>query len=67
LFKIILKNGASSGHAGFLASSVADPCHFSVDPDADPDPLVFIIDLQDANKKLIKKKSFSAYYLLKVL
>jgi hypothetical protein len=25
------------------------------DPDADPDPS---IDLQDANKKLIKKKSF---------
>jgi hypothetical protein len=24
--------------------------------DADPDPSIFIIDLQDANKKLIKKK-----------
>ena len=24
----------------------------------DPDPAVFIIDLQDANKKLIKKKFF---------
>jgi hypothetical protein len=23
------------------------------DPDADPDPSIFIIDLQDANKKLI--------------
>jgi hypothetical protein len=33
------------------------------DPDADPDqdPSIFIIDLQDANKKRIKKKkSFSA-------
>jgi hypothetical protein len=30
------------------------------DPDADPDPSIFIIDHQDANKKLIKKKSFSA-------
>jgi hypothetical protein len=24
-----------------------------MDPDADPDPFIFIIDLQDANKKLI--------------
>jgi hypothetical protein len=23
------------------------------DPDADPDPAIFVIDLQDANKKLI--------------
>ena len=36
------------------------------DPDADPDPSIFIIDLHDANKKLILKKSFSAYYCLKV-
>jgi hypothetical protein len=34
----------------------ADPCHFGVDSDPDPDPSIFIIDLQDANKKLIKKK-----------
>jgi hypothetical protein len=26
--------------------------------DADPDPAIFIIDLQDANKKLIFKKDF---------
>ncbi len=26
--------------------------------DPDPDPTVFIIDLQDANKKLLKKKFF---------
>jgi hypothetical protein len=32
----------------------------------DPDTYIFIIDLQDANKKLIKK-SFFAYYFLKVL
>jgi hypothetical protein len=31
----------------------------------DPDPSIFIIDLQDAKKKLIKK-SFPAYYFLKV-
>ena len=37
-----------------------------MDTDADPDSAIFIIDLQDANKKLILKKSFSAYYFLKV-
>ncbi len=36
------------------------------DPNRDPDPAIFIIDIQDANKKLIKKKCFSAYYFLKV-
>ncbi len=35
-------------------------------PDPDPDPAIFVIDLQDANKKLIFKKSFFAYYFLKV-
>jgi hypothetical protein len=34
------------------------------DPDADPGPSVFVIDLQDANKKLIKKRSFPAYYFV---
>jgi hypothetical protein len=34
-----------------------------MDPDADP--AIFVIDLQDANKKLILKKSFSTYYFLK--
>jgi hypothetical protein len=29
-----------------------------MDPDADPDPAIFVIDLQDANKKLFKKKDF---------
>jgi hypothetical protein len=42
-----------------------DPDSYS-DPDAEPDPSIFIIDLQDANKKLIKK-SFSTYYFLRVL
>jgi hypothetical protein len=37
-----------------------------MDPDADPDPAIFVIDLQDANKKLIKKKKNSAYYFLNV-
>jgi hypothetical protein len=28
----------------------------------DPDPAIFIIDLQDANKKQVLNESFSAYY-----
>jgi hypothetical protein len=37
----------------------ADPClwlmdaDLNSDPDADPDPAIFVIDLQDARKKLI--------------
>jgi hypothetical protein len=34
------------------------------DPNADPDPSIFIIDLQDANKKQIKKKIFLHTVLL---
>ncbi len=37
-----------------------------MDPDSDPDPAIFNIDLQDANIKLIFFKSFSAQYFLKV-
>jgi hypothetical protein len=47
-------------------SGSADPCLLLIDPDPDADPSIFIIDLQDANKKLIKK-SFYAYYFSKVL
>jgi hypothetical protein len=36
------------------------------DSDADPGPAIFVIDLQDANRKLIFCKSFSAYYFLKI-
>jgi hypothetical protein len=32
----------------------------------DPDPAIFVIDLQDASKKLIYNTIFSAYYFLKV-
>jgi hypothetical protein len=52
-------------------SSVADPCHFGVDPDpdpslwlmdpdpdSDPDPALFVIDLQDVSKKLIFEHNF---------
>jgi hypothetical protein len=39
-----------------------------MDRDRDPNPAIFVIELQDANKKLlvIFKQSFSAYYFLKV-
>ena len=52
-----------------VVGSVADPWHFGVDPDPDPrihasdqwiririldpDPAIFVIDFQDASKKLI--------------
>ncbi len=39
--------------APIVYSSIADPCYFGVDPDADLDPSIFVIDLQDANKKLL--------------
>jgi hypothetical protein len=29
-----------------------------MDPDSDPDPAIFVVDLQDANKKLTYKKVF---------
>jgi len=32
----------------------------------DPDPAIFVIDLQDANKKLNFFKKISAYYFLNV-
>ncbi len=34
------------------------------DPGSDPDPAIFVIDLQDANKKQLFSKKFSAYYFL---
>jgi hypothetical protein len=36
------------------------------DLDSDPDPAIFVTDLQDANKKLIFVKKISAYYFWKV-
>jgi len=32
----------------------------------DPDPAIFVIDLQDASKKIILNKIFSAHYFLKI-
>jgi hypothetical protein len=34
--------------------------------DSDPDPAIFVIGLQDTNKKLIFVQRFSAHYFLKV-
>jgi hypothetical protein len=56
------------------SGSVADPWHFgggsgSADPGLglmDPDPAIFVIDLQDASKNKFFYKIFSAYYFLKV-
>jgi hypothetical protein len=39
-----------------------DPGIHASDPDADPDPAIFVIDLQDANKKLIKKNTFEGIF-----
>jgi hypothetical protein len=37
------------------------------DPDANPDPAIYIIDLRDAKQKTnLTTKSFSAYYFFKV-
>ncbi len=47
-------------------SGSADPCLWLMDPDSDPDPAIFVIDLQDASKKLIFQHNFFAYYFLKV-
>ncbi len=46
----------------WYGSGSADPYPWQMDPDADPDPAIFVSDLQEANKKL----SFLAYYFLKV-
>ncbi len=37
-----------------------------MDPEADPDPAIFVSDLQDVNKKLFFFSTFFAYYFLKV-
>jgi hypothetical protein len=34
--------------------------------DPDPDPAIFVIDLQDASKKQMFNTIFSAYYFLKL-
>jgi hypothetical protein len=42
--------------AFWCGSWSGDPCLWLIDSDANPDPAIFVIDLQDANKKLILKK-----------
>ncbi len=39
-------------------SGSADPCLWLMDPDPDSDPAIFVIDLQDASKKLIFLHNF---------
>ncbi len=65
--RVVLKKRASFCFAILVLTMTADPCVWLMDPDADLYPAIFNIDLQDPNKKLTLKKSFSAYYFLKVL
>ena len=44
-------------------SGSADLCLLLMDPDSDPDLAIFVIDLQDANKKLIFLQKFSCLLL----
>jgi hypothetical protein len=37
-----------------------------MDPDSDPDPAIFVADLQEANTKTNLKKKFPADYFLKL-
>ncbi len=48
----------------WCGSGSADLCLWLVDPDSDPDPAFFVIDLQDANKKLIFNKFNKIFCLL---
>ena len=48
-------------HYKAVLRSVPDPWHFNVDSDLDP--AIFVIDFQDANKKLIFLKKFSCLLL----
>jgi hypothetical protein len=68
-FDMITAPRSSGFYQSFvLKSSVVDPWHFGTDPclwPMDPDLAIFVLDLQDGNKKLFLK-SFSAYYFLKV-
>jgi hypothetical protein len=54
--------GSATFWGGSGSGSVsADPCLYLMDPD----PAIFVIDLQDANQKLFSYFIFSAYYFLK--
>jgi hypothetical protein len=61
--KIRLIESQCSGSMTFWGGSgSADPSLWLMDPD----PAIFVIDLQDDSKKLIFNTIFSAYYFLKV-
>ncbi len=63
-FIIICTSDADPWHFGGGSGS-ADPCLWLMD--SDPDLVIFVIDLQDANTKIIYFIFiFSAYYFLKV-
>jgi hypothetical protein len=65
--KVVLLSDQRCGSVTFwYGSGSGDPCLWLMDPNADPDPAIFVIVLQEANKNLFFKNSFSAYYFLKV-
>jgi hypothetical protein len=47
---------------GWSGSGSSDPCFWLMDPD----PAIFVIDLQHASKRIIFNTIFSAYYFFKV-
>jgi hypothetical protein len=68
-FILSLQVNRCSGSMNFLCGSrSADPCLLLMIQIriSDPDHAIFVIDLQDANKKLIKKERFPPFYFLKV-
>ncbi len=52
---MISRNQCSGSMAFWCGSGSGstDPCLRLLNPDADPDPAIFVIDTQEANKKLI--------------
>ncbi len=63
-FSNFLQCSGSMTFWGGSGSWSSDPCFWLMDPD--PDPAIFVIDLQDVSKKLIFNTISSAYYFLKV-
>ncbi len=47
---------------GLLTASVADPYLWLTDPDPAPYPTIFVIDLQDANKKFFRLLLFEGAF-----
>ncbi len=63
--------GSCGSMTFWFGSGSADPCLWLMDLDQNPDPnsvrdpAIFVIDLQDASKKLNLKKCFPAYSFFK--